>query len=803
MWRGSCLILLFLSSATALAQRSRLDQHGDPLPRGALARFGTLRLRHTDTVQSLALSPDGKTIASGSADHTIALWHSASGKLLRRLKFHSEDVTALAFSPDGKILASGSDDSWIGLWNLTSGTLIGRCGGDGPYIKSLCFSPDGRSLASAGGDGLLRLWDWARRMEIRRFSGHAAQVKVVVFSPDGKRLASGDTNAVVRIWSVARGVELLKFSSHSGDVRGLGFLQAGKLIASAGDRTIRLWESKTGKQRRVIQGQGLVHSMALSHDGKSLAIGGARGSLKVWNLETGKLELKSADTVHAVRQLLFSADDRSLICAVGNAIQLRDRRTGAARFAGRGHTSQVFALTISADGTTLATAGDDRRIRLWELNSGKQRRIFAPHQSDIWSLAFLRDAKTLVSGGQDNGIRFWDYRSGKQVFVTSARTQQVLALQLSPDGRTLASGGDGQEALVLWDPASRKPRIDLAKLPKKVRTHSLAFSPGGRYLAAGQEQRIELVDVRSGKSLMRLEGYSGTVFGVAISPDGGTLVSASAGTLHFWDLASGKLVRRVKGPGPAYSVAISRDGRRIATGGRNGLVRIWDARTGGLLGQFAGHRGGVWEVRFGLKSDWLFTLGEDTTVLAWDLNAVGLKATAPLARPVAADLHRLWLALSSDDALAANQAAWALARGGREVVAYLGQRLSGLGGVPAERVARLIELLDARRYRTRQKASKALLLLGPEIAPRLEKTLAARPSLEVRTRIRAVLREFARCPFARSGMSMAALRAIHVLSRIGSPEAGALLAKLGKGPARRRVTQDARAAAGRIARQGK
>jgi WD40 repeat protein len=187
----------------------RLDQHGDPLPRGALARIGTVRWHQSREISSVAFSPDGKTLASGGLDRTIRLWDATTGKEARRLTGHQHFVSWLAFSPDGKTLASAGNDRTVRLWETGTGKKV-RHG----KAQAVCiaFSPDGRTLASCGqrlqdrkGLAEIGLWDAATARPIRTLGALPGLVDSVVYSPDGRTLASGGPGRTVRFWEIATG----------------------------------------------------------------------------------------------------------------------------------------------------------------------------------------------------------------------------------------------------------------------------------------------------------------------------------------------------------------------------------------------------------------------------------------------------------------------------------------------------------------------------------------------------------------------------------------------------------------------
>ncbi len=583
-------------------------------------------------VFAMAVSPDGRLLATADSHTMIRLWQVADGQQLLSWDGQCPGWTrALAFSPDGKTLISGSDDKTVKLWDVSTGqcrqTLYGH--GHTGWILFVAFSPQGDSLASCSEDATIKLWDADTGQCHQTFQGHTSWVCYVAFRPDGQMLASCSADTTIKLWDINTGQCLKTLQEHEDVVGFVTFSADGQtLISASEDQTIKVWDVQTGQCKRTLPGghKGWVwwSAVALSSDNKTLAIGSTDQTVKLWDISMGQV-LRTLQHSSGIRTIVFSPDGKTLIGShEDQTLKLWNVSDGRCLKTFQGYSNGVWSIAFSPDGKTLVSGGADQMVKVWNVSDGRCLGSFREHTDMVRFVAYSPQGNTLASGGADRTVKLWNISDGRCLRTFKGHTNWVMSVRYSPDGQTLATGSLDQ-TVRLWD-------ISTGECLNVLQAHqtlalSVNYSPDGQILASGgADHRVRLWDVNTGECLKELQGHTNWVWSVAFNPDGQTLASSSIdGTIRIWDIRNGECLNVLQGHASwVNSIAYSLDGHLIASGGLDGTVRLWDVRDGRCLRVLQGHTSWVLSVTFtsGASRDLspvLATSSDDQTIRFWDV----------------------------------------------------------------------------------------------------------------------------------------------------------------------------------------
>jgi WD40 repeat protein len=804
------------------------DFYGDPLPDGAVVRLGSMRLRHPAMIPRLAFSRDGRRLASMGA--TVRVWDAADGRLLRELPAGAFFPTAVAFSPDGKSLVAAGEEAVA--WDLATGKRrrLWETGLYAPRPVKLAFSPDGKMLAV----GCVVLKD----------DKYVSEVRLLEF-PSARLLTELETGG--GDWFFA-----LAFSPDS------------KALAVAVAGSFRVWDVPERRQLPLAD-KKVPGVLAFSPDSRRLALApptstsSARGPVAIVDLRSGK-EVAKADAGDAnVRYLRFTPDGKTLMCAAssGRALALDPAGARPPREL-LPKTSRGHYPTLDADGK-LAAFADDGAVRIWDLDTGRERCTFDDHRDDVvgtpggWptslDVALAPDGRRLATRSP-RVLRLWDARTGKPL-RTVATGKFVPGLSWSPDGKALVVGDEGKVkwwsadtgALLRQVPlrVEELQRVTLSNDSKLLcqvvekgrvvyrRLNAVTgeeefrvtptegelktVSPDGKHYAMTYMEAVWLHAAGAERALWKQATFDSHTH-VAFSADGQVVAASTMSGVWAWETKTGRALGLNPTPGKseklvwATELSVAPDARTAAVVLQQELLRenqfqtlpasrivLYEIATGQVRRSLP-VVDGLLHCAFTPDGGKLLSGSNDQTALVWDVYA---PRDRPLTAVTPKQAKALWEALGEDAETAFN-AVCRLSATPAAAVAVLGPRLHPTAALDVAAVRRWLAALDSDRFAEREAAMAELAELGEQAGPLLRAALNDRPSLEMRRRLKQLLAGLAeggggRVEWRRS-------RGVEALERAGSPEAVRLVRALAAGEPEARQTKEARAALQRLQRRG-
>lgn len=582
---------------------------------------------HQETVNGVAVSPDGKQLLTASFDKTIKLWDIATGKEIRTFggdKGHQNLVLGVTFAPDGRTFASASSDNTAKIWDVpllkpVRETALTETG------TAAAVSPDGKTAAAGAKDGSIKVWSLAEGKDLFALKGHVGSVSALSFHPSNPQtLASVGVDGTLRFWNLADGKPIAVIGAHPGAAAALQFASNGNTVYTASvDGMVKSWQYPPVASRPIPH-PDTVRAVAYSTDGNVMVTACLDKNVRVLNGD-GAQTLRTLPTPNPVVSAAISGNGNNALTAAGTTTGqlLLWGNDGKLIFQGAAHAGELTGLAFHPSGSPLVTVGGDGNLAIWTLPIAPAKSIAQP--SAVKAAVVSGDGKRVVTANADNQVRIWTIASGQTektfpvaatVLAQSAdgnsiatagadnvvRVQRrdggakpselpkqtgVVSLAFHPNGsQLLAAYGDG--SLKLW-PLPLPPKDPKPVWEAKIAgVRSIVFEPkGNQFLSVGADKQLHIGDSKTGKEQKAIPAHDAAIIDLAVTADGSRAITIGEDkTAKIWTLADGKAVAAIPLPGVPQRLAISPNGAKLAVAikAETGVaVNVFDAATGKRL----------------------------------------------------------------------------------------------------------------------------------------------------------------------------------------------------------------------------
>lgn len=539
---------------------------------------------HLDCVCTLSCSSDGKLVASASNDKTVKIWNVGTGKCMKTLYGHKSNVYCTSFSPDDQKVVSCSKDKTIKIWDSNTGECLKTLNGHDSSVNTAFFNSRGNRIVSSSNEKI-NIWDAISGnciYTIYKEKGYF--IDYASFSPNGDEIAyivRGATSGYYHIIIQTIGSEerTLTLKGHVDFIRSITYSHNGKYIVSASrDKTVKIWDSKSGLCLRTIPQSCEVNNAHFSPDDSQIVVSLMDNTICLWDFD----QTSSFQTVGkhngSVTYAKYSPNGKYIISSSfddNNVINVWDASTGKLLKVLRGHSDLVLSASFSFDGQLIASGSRDNNVRIWNVSNSKCIKTIEGHTGCVYDVDFSPDKQIVASASYDKTIRIWNVNTGECLKILDDHDGFIYDVDFSPDGKYLVSASQ-DEKIKIWEVCSWKCLKTFEGHTAWVR--DVDFSPNGKYIAsASGDHTIRIWNIENGECSKVLVSHKLGVKSVDFSHNGDYLISASVDeTIRLWDIYTEKCVQTlIDGMGELSTVHFSPSGRQIIAPS-NKTINVWE-----------------------------------------------------------------------------------------------------------------------------------------------------------------------------------------------------------------------------------
>lgn len=567
----SLLISPFACTGMNLVAQANFNNYVYIQNQTTLATVATLTA-HTGVVNGIAWSPNCAYFASASTDRTVLVWYTANWTVAANLTEHSNSVYAVAFSPDSSLIATGGADANLRVWNLTAfpPALDWNVSDSNGTIYALAFSPNGSVLAGGTGSRTVRMRSTADYSLIGNLSNHSLAVRTLAYSPDGISLVSGSDDDRMVVWDAANLTKSLERTPFTADVARVGFSPNGSmLIAASLDGRVRTFlVSDWSLYDDVVEGSQFVYGADFDRTGQFLITGGTDARIRVWNKAVlTSLSRMRTPQEFSVMGVAFSTGGLLASASEDGTVYVQLAQTGAAVTTLSAHQGSANAVAFSPEGGSLATAGSDGQVRVWNTSTWAYTNL--TDTGNVTSVDFSPSGLYLAASNASGGIIVW-LTSNLSFVQNMTAPAAVFSVAFDPTGLYLVSGG-ADNIVRIWESLTGWNFQNLTTGVSGPTIRAVDWSPDGNQVAAGgTERRLRLWWTSNWTLMANVLQHTNDIMGVGYSPDSVKVASAGRDARIYTYTQGGTLLQNYSAPGAGFTqiltIGWSKDGRRIAAG---------------------------------------------------------------------------------------------------------------------------------------------------------------------------------------------------------------------------------------------